>query len=90
MLNLNVSINESPIQNVEHQNVLGITIDNCLKFQLHVDNICKKLAKLCYLFTQVQNRLTYEGKHAFYNLYVLPCLDYCVTTWGYLQQNKFR
>ena len=82
-VNLNVSINESLIQNVEHQNILGITIDNCLKFQLHVDNICKKLAKLCYLFTQVQNCLTYEGKHAFYNSYVLPCLDYCVTTWGY-------
>ena len=29
------------------------------------------------------NCLTYEGKHAFYNSYVLPCLDYCVTTWGY-------
>ena len=42
-VNLNVSINESPIQNVEHQNILGITIDNCLNFSSMLTTFAKNL-----------------------------------------------
>jgi hypothetical protein len=81
--NLTIFINGSVISNVESQTVLGITIDNSLKFDIHVANVCKKLSSLVYLFCKIRNYLTLEAKLAFYNSYLLPNMEYCITTWGY-------
>ena len=78
-----VHINGSYIDNVTEQNVLGLIIDKSLKFDSHVNYICKKLSKLFYLFSKIRYLLTYDAKEAFYNSYILPCFHYGVTTWGY-------
>ena len=56
---------------------------NCLTFDEHVENICKKLSKHVYLLSYIKDFLTYEAKQTFYNSYILPCIDYCCTVWGY-------
>jgi hypothetical protein len=76
-------INGSAISNVDKQLVLGVTIDNQLKFDVHVDNICKRLSRQIYLFRQIRNCLTLNCKIMFYNSYILPHIDYCATSWGY-------
>ena len=80
---LDLYIDEICFTNVTHQNVLGVTIDNSLKFDIHVENICKKLSKLSYLLSQIKYYLTYDAKLNFYYSYILPCFDYCITAWGY-------
>ena len=81
--NLNVTMSGIPLQNVEKQTVLGVIIDNSLKFDAQVEHICNKLGKLIHLFNKIQNCLTWECKQMFYNSYFLPCVDYCSTSWGY-------
>ena len=71
------------ISNVASQNVLGVMIDNSLKFDFHVDNICKKMSKLMLLLSKVKSYLPYDAKILFYKSYVIPCLDYCMIVWGY-------
>ena len=39
---LTVKINEVQIKNSQSEKLLGITIDNDLKFEDHINNICKK------------------------------------------------
>ena len=85
---LDVYIKNTPLENVDSQKVLGILIDHSLKFEAHVDNVCNKLAKLLYLFNQIKHCLTYNGKQMFYNSYFLPCIDYCVTAWGYTNKQN--
>jgi hypothetical protein len=80
---LDVKISDMQVTNVESQKLLGVTFDNNLKFDTQVDNVCNKLSKLSYLFRQIKDYLTVDAKHTYYNAYFLPCLDYCVTTWGY-------
>ena len=80
---LSLYINKSMINNVARQNVLGVMIDNSLKFDFHVDNICKKMSKLMFLLSKVNSYLPYDAKILFYNSYVIPCLDYCMIVWGY-------
>ena len=57
-----VHINGSYIDNVTEQNVLGLIIDKSLKFDSHVNYICKKLSKLFYLFSKIRYLLTYDAK----------------------------
>ena len=87
---LSVYINGTYINNVDNQHVLGITIDNSLKFDIHIRNICTKLSRLLYLFCSIRNYLSMDGKITFYNSYILPCLDYCITTWGYTNKTNLE
>ena len=76
-------LSNSMINNVARQHVLGVMIDNSLKFDFHVDYICKKMSKLMFLLNKVNSYLPYDAKILFYNSYVIPCLDYCMIVWGY-------
>ena len=31
-----------------------------------------------------------DGTITFYNSYILPCLDYCITTWGYTNKTNLE
>ena len=57
---LNVMLNGSNLINVDKQMLLGVTIDNNLRIEAHVDNICKKLSRHIYLFSQIRNCLTFN------------------------------
>ena len=47
---LTVKINEVQIKNSQSEKLLGITIDNDLKFEDHINNICRKAsAKICFV-----------------------------------------
>ena len=41
-IELTVKINEVQIKNSQSEKLLGITIDNDLKFEDHINNICRK------------------------------------------------
>ena len=66
---LSVSLNCVMISNVNEQNALGVIIDNSLKFDTHVNNICKKVSKLQFLMFKIKSYLTYEAQQIFYNSY---------------------
>ena len=85
---LNDMLNGSNLINVDKQMLLGVTIDNNLRFDSHVASICKKLSRHINLFLQIRNCLTFNCKIIYYNSYILPCLDYCLTTWGYSNKSN--
>ena len=64
---LSVCTQHSMINNVSHHNVLGITIDHSLKFNVHVDNVCKRISRLRFLLGKINCYLTLEAKQSFYN-----------------------
>ena len=85
---LDIYVDGTAIANVTKHNVLGVIIDNCLTFDEQVENICKKLSKYVYLLCHIKDCLTYEAKQTFYNSYILPCIDYCCTVWGYTSKTN--
>ena len=80
---LNVHINNVKIINVISDKILGVHLDNNLLIDIHIDNLCLKLSRLCGLLCRIRNFLSFQAKLLFYNSYVQPCLDYCATTWGF-------
>ena len=79
---LNVKIGGQYLQHVTNTEILGVTIDHDLKWSIHVDNMCKKLARLLALLRRICFYLTTESMVLFYNSYVMPCFTYCTNVWG--------
>jgi hypothetical protein len=79
---LNLSINDTIVENVTVQKMLGVYIDNNLTWHVHIDYVSKNLNRKIALFKHVVYFLTYEMKNMFYNSYILPIFDYCCAIWG--------
>lgn len=83
---LNLKINDSTLDNVESQKLLGIYVENTLNWHCQVNDVCKKLNSKVNLFRRIKYFLNKESRMLFYNAYLLPIFDYCCNIWG--KENK--
>ena len=60
---LNLTLGTNIIKQVCEHRVLGITIDEGLKWQPHIDNICKKVARNLFLLGQLRKYVDIDGTH---------------------------
>ena len=70
--------------------LLGIYIDDKLKFTTHIDHICSTAStqlKIMYRFKKV---LTVEDKTDMYRSFVLANFNYCPIVWHYCDVNMMR
>ena len=80
--NLSVNINGYEIFNNDHVKLLGITIDNKLKFNKHVSNLCKKASQKLHALCRIsqymntgQNRITMRAFYTFPVWILSACMD---------------
>ena len=59
-----------------------ILLDNSLTWNLHINNVCNKLSSLIGLFYKIHKFLDFSSKVLFYNSYILPRIDYCLSICG--------
>ena len=79
---LEIVINNHKIECSEYEKLLGIQIDKCLSFVKHSDYVCKKLTSKISLLCKINQYLPLETRKLYYNAYILPVVDYCLTVWG--------
>ena len=63
--------------------LLGITIDNDLKFDLHINNICKQANKKVWCLYRIRKYLDKIHAHRLCNAFVLSNFNYCPLIWMY-------
>ena len=68
-------------KNVENDKVLGIHIDNNLKWTVHTEFIAEKIASNLSLLSKLKGNLSTEHRVQFYKTYIQPRIDYCSTVW---------
>ena len=74
---------KSDIIKLSHQEkLLGVTFDDKLSFDCHINNVLKKCNSLLYLLSRIKIFLSIPMRKLFYNAYILPHLDYCCVVWG--------
>jgi hypothetical protein len=73
---LNLKINDSTLDNVESQKLLGIYVENALNWHCQVNDVCKKLNSKVNLFKCIKYFLNMESRMLIYNAYHLPIFDY--------------
>ena len=76
-LNVNILINNQPIECVDGIKYLGVFIDNKLKFNQHVYNQCAKISKKIGFFKRIRRYIPLNCAVTIYNTLILPYFDYC-------------
>ena len=80
-LNLNLSIQNDPVLQVEEHRLLGVTIDNQLKWQAHINKVCKTVSRNLYLLSRIKQFVDSDARMLFYNAHVKSHIDYASTLW---------
>ena len=57
------------------QNILGVTVDDCLDWKANTDNICKKVSSGIYALKQLKTLISV------YNAIIQPYFSYCCEVW---------
>jgi hypothetical protein len=71
------------IKQITNKNVLGIILDEELKWRVHIDAQCKNISKSIALLRCAKSFVNLETLITMYNSLVLPHFTYCSTVWSY-------
>ena len=74
-------IGSEQIQAVPSADILGITIDDKLNFNLHIDKICLKSANQLNALVRLKRFLGNEERKVLINSFVLSNFNYCPLVW---------
>ena len=80
--NQNIYIGNHNIKQVSKKKVLGILLDEELKWKEHNNAQCKTLSKSIALLKKAKCFVTYEALIKMYNSLVLPHFTYCSNVWN--------
>ena len=78
---LNINIQGHSVERVDQFEQLGVTIDDQLKWDKHVDKLCKKLSSALFSIRQVKF-LPKSSLLTLYRSLVESRLRYCNVVWG--------
>jgi hypothetical protein len=85
---LELSLGDTPIQNVNVQKLLGVYVDSSLTWNIHIDKTCSKIVSKLSLLKRISFYLAPEMKQLFYNAYIVPIFDYGCITWCKTSQSN--
>ena len=80
--NLSLHVSGKHLNNVEAEKLLGVHIDQTLNFHDHVDSVCKSLTYKLFTLRKIKKFLPLKTRKLFYNAFILPSINYCLTIWG--------
>ena len=63
--------------------LLGINIDNKLKFDKHITGLCRKVSAQLAVLNRFKNILSTDVKLKLYNAFILAHLNYCNIVWNH-------
>ena len=64
------------------ENLLSVTVDNTLSWDIQVEHVLKKCNTYLLLLSRIKQFLSLDSRTLFYNASILPHLDYCCGIWG--------
>ena len=79
---LAITLNDQDMQQDTQHKVIGVVVDENLQWREHVNGVFKTVSQTMALFRRIKHFLPKWSKIMFYNAYIMPHFDYCVTVWG--------
>ena len=67
-----------PANNIK---VLGITIDQCLKFNKHISDMCSKAGRQLNMLQRLRGSLAFDSRMAIYKTFIISNFNYCPLVW---------
>ena len=78
---LKLEVNSETVTQVKGHRVLGLTIDDELKWQSHVGNVCKPVSKNVFLMSQLTRYVNSQTLRIFFNSHMMPHINFSSTVW---------
>jgi hypothetical protein len=75
--NVEIQFGEHKLERVKQTKLLGVILDDELKFENHIDSTCRKVNKKAYLITRKSYLLSNKLKTTLFKLFIMPNLEYC-------------
>ena len=72
-------VNSETVTQVKDHRVLGLTIDDELKWQAHVGNVCKTVSKNVVLMSQLKRYVNSQTLRMFFNSHIMPHIHFSST-----------
>ena len=80
-LPLDLVLNGAKIDQVSEHRLLGITIDNKLLWDSHINNVCKTVSKRVFLLSKLRYIVDIDTRKVFFNAHIKPHIDYASVVW---------
>ena len=77
----NIQIANTTIKNSESQKLLGVVLDNKLKFDIHVGNICQKANRKLNALARLTNYMELPKRRLLLNAFFKVQFNYCPVVW---------
>jgi len=88
--NLDLLINNTPIEQVESAKFLGVHIDQHLTWSIHINHISAKIAKNVGILTRIAYLLPKTTRLNLYYALIYPYLTYCNMIWSATYKTRLR
>ena len=82
MNDITICADDKPLDSVHSIKYLGVTINENLTWEDHIDKVCSKIRSKICLLTRIKRYLPKVARITFYNAFILPIFDYCDIVWG--------
>ena len=90
ILNIKPNINEILIQRVMSSKILGLHIDNNLRYETHINKLCKELNSRISLFNRLKKYSPGNTLNFLYKSFVRPKLEYGIVLWGFTYETHLE
>jgi len=80
-INGKVIFGKSVLQMTNSISILGVSFDNCLRFDAHLKEIAKKASTRVTLLRRIKHFLDARGLQVLHNAQVRPFLEYAALSW---------
>ena len=74
---LKVNISNYAIMNSDEGKLLGVTIDNHLKFESHIKNLCSKASQKLYALSRVSLYMSLNQRRIIMQSFIMSQFGYC-------------
>ena len=80
-LTLNLDLGGQPIRQVREHNLLGVTVDEDMRWESHTTSTCKVISSNVHLLSKLKDFVDIHGRILFYNAHIKSHIDYVSTVW---------
>ena len=81
-VNLKIGFNNNYIINSSYTKFVGVTMNNTLSWNNHIDLIMKKLSKACYIIRNAKTYMSVSSLKAIYYPFFYSAMSYGIIFWG--------
>ena len=68
--------------------MLGVAVDDKMKFERRIANVCRKVSQLIPVLKRIKKILPFETRNCLYLGFIFPPFNYCSETWHFCRKSQ--